>query len=167
MDGDHSAKTMEQGANSAMKGGTDLSEGIHESVNQIVCVDRPPIHSSIHSSFLPFPLLLPSLSVCTDVSSIFPRSPPPVTKPPAKEQACSPKPVPWVQCSMVSEDHETPRYEMSEGWLTLWGVCSGWSNWWDGTEGRRAIRQAGGCGEAFQCGWDDWWRCAREHCGKQ
>ncbi|MCJ1476112.1 hypothetical protein MMC13_004777 [Lambiella insularis] len=34
MDGDHSAKTMEQGANSAMKGGQDLTEGIHESVKQ-------------------------------------------------------------------------------------------------------------------------------------
>lgn len=36
MDGDHSAKTMEQGANSAMKGGQDMTEGIHESVKQAV-----------------------------------------------------------------------------------------------------------------------------------
>ncbi|MCJ1395471.1 hypothetical protein MMC18_008357 [Xylographa bjoerkii] len=34
MDGDHSAKSMEAGANSAMKGGTDMVDGIHESVNQ-------------------------------------------------------------------------------------------------------------------------------------
>ncbi|MCJ1352882.1 MAG: hypothetical protein MMC33_002866 [Icmadophila ericetorum] len=38
MDADNTAKTMEQGANSAMKGGTDLTEGIHESVNQIPAV---------------------------------------------------------------------------------------------------------------------------------
>ena len=36
MDGDHSAKSMEAGANSAMKGGTDMVDGIHESVNQTV-----------------------------------------------------------------------------------------------------------------------------------
>ncbi|MCJ1308554.1 hypothetical protein MMC25_002207 [Agyrium rufum] len=35
MDGDQTAKTMEQGANSAMKGGQDLTEGIHESTKQI------------------------------------------------------------------------------------------------------------------------------------
>ncbi|KAL8801802.1 MAG: hypothetical protein Q9182_004209 [Xanthomendoza sp. 2 TL-2023] len=34
MDGDHSAKTFEQGANSAQKE-TELTSGIHESVNQI------------------------------------------------------------------------------------------------------------------------------------
>ena len=36
MDGDQTAKSFEQGANSAMKGGTDLTEGIHESVKQTV-----------------------------------------------------------------------------------------------------------------------------------
>jgi hypothetical protein len=36
MDGDHTAKNLEQGANSAMKGGTDMAEGVHESVNQTV-----------------------------------------------------------------------------------------------------------------------------------
>ncbi|KAL8939806.1 MAG: hypothetical protein Q9216_003157 [Gyalolechia sp. 2 TL-2023] len=35
MDGDHTAKTFEQGANSAMKD-QDLTTGVHESVNQIV-----------------------------------------------------------------------------------------------------------------------------------
>lgn len=35
MDGDISAKTMEQGANSALKD-QDLTSGIHESVNQTV-----------------------------------------------------------------------------------------------------------------------------------
>ena len=35
MDGDSSAKTMEQGANSAMKD-QDFTSGIHESTNQIV-----------------------------------------------------------------------------------------------------------------------------------
>ncbi|MCJ1233602.1 hypothetical protein MMC14_001560 [Varicellaria rhodocarpa] len=35
MDGDHSAKTMEQGSNSAMKAGSEFTEGIHESVNQV------------------------------------------------------------------------------------------------------------------------------------
>ena len=34
MDADHSAKTLEQGANAAQTGGQDLTEGIHESVNQ-------------------------------------------------------------------------------------------------------------------------------------
>ncbi|MCJ1255095.1 hypothetical protein MMC24_002911 [Lignoscripta atroalba] len=34
MDGDTSAKTFEQGANSATKGAQDFTEGIHESVNQ-------------------------------------------------------------------------------------------------------------------------------------
>ncbi|MCJ1249113.1 hypothetical protein MMC30_006336 [Trapelia coarctata] len=34
MDGDHSAKSFEYGANSAMKGGYDMTEGIHESVHQ-------------------------------------------------------------------------------------------------------------------------------------
>ena len=36
MDGDHTAKNMEQGANSAMKGGTDMTDGIHELVKQTV-----------------------------------------------------------------------------------------------------------------------------------
>ena len=35
MDGDQTAKTFEQGANSAMKD-TEMSSGVHESVNQIV-----------------------------------------------------------------------------------------------------------------------------------
>ena len=35
MDGDSSAKTMERGANSAMKD-QELTSGIHESTNQIV-----------------------------------------------------------------------------------------------------------------------------------
>ncbi|MCJ1369353.1 hypothetical protein MMC20_000564 [Loxospora ochrophaea] len=34
MDGDHSAKTMEQGANSAMKD-QEFTSGVHESINQI------------------------------------------------------------------------------------------------------------------------------------
>ncbi|KAL9631321.1 MAG: hypothetical protein Q9164_005961 [Protoblastenia rupestris] len=34
MDGDNTAKTFEQGANSAIKE-TDMSSGVHESVNQI------------------------------------------------------------------------------------------------------------------------------------
>ena len=33
MDGDHTAKTYEQGANSALKE-TEMGSGIHESVNQ-------------------------------------------------------------------------------------------------------------------------------------
>ena len=37
MDGDNSAKTMEQGANSAMKE-NELTSGIHESVNQTVSI---------------------------------------------------------------------------------------------------------------------------------
>ncbi len=39
MDGDHSAKSMEQGANSATKGAQDLTEGLHESVKQTVRLD--------------------------------------------------------------------------------------------------------------------------------
>jgi len=35
MDGDQSAKTMEEGANKAMQG-NELSSGIHETVNQTV-----------------------------------------------------------------------------------------------------------------------------------
>ena len=35
MDGDQSAKTMEEGANKAMQG-NDLTSGIHETVNQTV-----------------------------------------------------------------------------------------------------------------------------------
>lgn len=34
MDGDNTAKSFEQGANSALKEGTELSSGIHETVNQ-------------------------------------------------------------------------------------------------------------------------------------
>ncbi|MCJ1409815.1 hypothetical protein MMC19_003898 [Ptychographa xylographoides] len=34
MDGDNTAKTFEQGANSAMKGGQDMVDGIHEGVKQ-------------------------------------------------------------------------------------------------------------------------------------
>ena len=34
MDGDRSAKTMEQGANSALKGAQDMTEGVDESVKQ-------------------------------------------------------------------------------------------------------------------------------------
>lgn len=43
MDGDSSAKAMEQGANSAMKD-QELTSGIHESTKQVVClivVDQP------------------------------------------------------------------------------------------------------------------------------
>ena len=36
MDGDHTAKTLDAGANSATKGATDFSEGIHESAHQAV-----------------------------------------------------------------------------------------------------------------------------------
>lgn len=36
MDGDHSAKTMEQGANAATKGATDMADGVHEGVKQTV-----------------------------------------------------------------------------------------------------------------------------------
>ncbi|MCJ1293651.1 hypothetical protein MMC34_005206 [Xylographa carneopallida] len=49
MDGDHSAKTMEAGANSAMKGGTDMVDGIHESVNQTVSLGSRPPHLAIAS----------------------------------------------------------------------------------------------------------------------
>lgn len=56
MDGDSSAKTFEQGANSAMKGGTDMTEGIHESVNQTVCpyssLSSPPAFPPPHLPFL-------------------------------------------------------------------------------------------------------------------
>lgn len=45
MDGDHSAKTFEQGANSAMKD-QELTSGVHESVNQIVSHTYSPIKSS-------------------------------------------------------------------------------------------------------------------------
>jgi len=34
MDGDHSAKSMEQGANSATKGAQDMTDGLHEGVKQ-------------------------------------------------------------------------------------------------------------------------------------
>ena len=40
MDGDHTAKTFEQGANSAMKT-TEGASGIHESVNQVVSRSAP------------------------------------------------------------------------------------------------------------------------------
>ena len=36
MDGDHTAKSFEQGANSALKE-NEMSSGIHESVKQTVC----------------------------------------------------------------------------------------------------------------------------------
>ena len=41
MDGDQTAKTFEQGANSALKE-SDLSQGVHESVKQIV--SHSPLH---------------------------------------------------------------------------------------------------------------------------
>ena len=37
MDGDTSAKSMDQGANAANKGGADFTEGIHEAAHQAVC----------------------------------------------------------------------------------------------------------------------------------
>ena len=40
MDGDHSAKTMEDGANKAMQG-TDMSSGVHETVNPSVNMEAP------------------------------------------------------------------------------------------------------------------------------
>lgn len=46
MDGDSSAKTFEQGANSALKE-TEMSSGIHESVNQIVCLPTLTIHNGL------------------------------------------------------------------------------------------------------------------------
>ena len=36
MDGDHSGKAMDQGANSATKGAQDFTEGIHEGAAQTV-----------------------------------------------------------------------------------------------------------------------------------
>lgn len=50
MDGDHSAKTMEQGANSAMKD-DGMASGIHESTKQTV---RPP-NSKSNSNSNPYP----------------------------------------------------------------------------------------------------------------
>ena len=62
MDGDNSAKSMEQGANSAMKAGVnDMTEGVHESVNQTV---RSRPSSYLHNNVFPLacttrlPLLL-------------------------------------------------------------------------------------------------------------
>jgi len=80
MDGDSSAKTFEEGANSAMKGGSDMVEGVHESVNQTVwalspslppillllltapspCLPCPPHHFPLHSHAFPY-VFLPSL----------------------------------------------------------------------------------------------------------
>ena len=51
MDGDQSAKTMEQGANSAMKDDS-MASGIHESVKQTV---RPPSHSLLSQISLTHP----------------------------------------------------------------------------------------------------------------
>ena len=45
MDGDNTAKTFEQGANSAMKGGQDMVDGIHEGVKQTVSIALTLIHS--------------------------------------------------------------------------------------------------------------------------
>ena len=36
MDGDHSAKSLDAGANSATKGGADFTEAIHEGAHQAV-----------------------------------------------------------------------------------------------------------------------------------
>ena len=61
MDGDQTAKTFEQGANSVTKGGTDLAEGIHESVNQIVRFSPSPqplsrsLLSPTHTNYLSVP----------------------------------------------------------------------------------------------------------------
>ena len=40
MDGDHTAKSFEQGANSALKE-NEMSSGIHESVKQVVSGSEP------------------------------------------------------------------------------------------------------------------------------
>lgn len=47
MDGDHTAKTLEQGANAATKA-QDLTEGVHEGATQAVCFPKLPMLSSLH-----------------------------------------------------------------------------------------------------------------------
>lgn len=46
MDGDNTAKSFEQGANSALKD-TEMSGGIHESVKQNVNIPKP-LHRLMH-----------------------------------------------------------------------------------------------------------------------
>ena len=42
MDGGHAAKSMERGTNTAMKGATDMTEGVHESTKWTVCLQPGP-----------------------------------------------------------------------------------------------------------------------------
>lgn len=79
MDGDQTAKTFEQGANSAMRD-TEGTSGIHETVKQTVIT---PVR---------FDCCGPTLT---------PSSPPLARRPPAPAQACSPKTVQWARCSTV------------------------------------------------------------------
>ena len=47
MDGDNTAKSFEQGANSAIKE-NEMSSGIHESVKQTVSDSEPFLHRLMH-----------------------------------------------------------------------------------------------------------------------
>lgn len=79
MDGDHAAKSMEQGANSAMKD-QEMTSGIHESVNQIVGPCRIP-------------------SACLKLTRISPGL---AKRHKGPAHRCSPKTVHWARCSTVS-----------------------------------------------------------------
>lgn len=80
MDGDHSAKSMEQGANAAMKD-QEMTSGIHESVNQVVGLPVPSPAYLYLANSSGSPLL--------------------AKRPKEPEQACSPKMALSDPCSLV------------------------------------------------------------------
>ena len=82
MDGDNTAKTFEQGANSAVKD-TDLTQGLHESYNQTVCFIPPNLTPST---------IDPGCIICSQQL---------VKRLREQGRVCSIKAVRWDQSSMV------------------------------------------------------------------
>ena len=126
MDGDHSAKTMEQGANSALKE-NDLSSGIHESVNQVVSAQ---CHWRAGLVLISFSL-------------------PPAKRPKEWELACSRRMEPSESNLMVRRvSFNVVRNSNPE--------CSRRCSRWHGPENWWSVRQAGRHRTAFQCRREDW-----------
>ena len=142
MDGDHSAKSFEYGANSAMKGGYDMTEGIHESVNQTVWPPalslRPDRISMFHSPFLFLPLSASSSFLVLQVPFTHPSS---ANITPARSRR---------------KDHRSRHKHVRQVRNRWEAVHSRGSNWRDGAESWGPLGQGRHDWQALQCGWSHW-----------
>ena len=110
MDGDNTAKSFEQGANSALKE-SEMSSGIHESVKQTVSSSEPSPAS-------------------TDALMLWNCSPQQVKRPQGLELQCFLRMGLWDLCSTV---WQPPRKNQVAMKYTDTGH-SRWSHWWNCSE---------------------------------